>query len=478
VEELAYLSATELRALIDRKAVSPVEVTEAALERLDRVEPVLNAFAQVTPELALAAARAAESDVVAGRPRGLLHGLPISVKDLIPVAGVRCAFGSRTMADNVAVSDAPCVERLKRHGACIIGKTTTSEFGCKPVGDSPLTGITRNVWDPSKTPGGSSCGAATSTAAGVTPFALGTDGGGSTRIPSSLTGLFGLKPQFGRIPIHPVSATPTLAHVGPMARTVRDVALLLAALAGHDFRDPFSVAGPTPDFIGACELPVKGMRIAWSPTLGYAAPCAEVLRIVAGAVEVFEQLGCVVELVERVFDLDPIDLWMAEFYAGIGTRLARAYRESPELLDPALVELLSQSMAASLPSYYEKVFGRFDLRDRVRLLFERYDLLLTPSLPVAAFDVGRNVPPHADGRTVVSWPSYTYPFNLTGQPAASIPAGWTSDALPVGLQIVARINHEVDIFRTAAAFEAARPWAHRRPEMRDPTRRKVRETKG
>jgi Asp-tRNA(Asn)/Glu-tRNA(Gln) amidotransferase A subunit family amidase len=477
VEELAYLSATELRALIDRKAVSPTEVTEAALERLDRVEPVLNAFAQITPELALAAARAAESDVMADRSRGLLHGLPISVKDLITVAGVRCAFGSKTMADNVAISDAPCVERLKRHGACIIGKTTTSEFGCKPVGDSPLTGITRNAWDPSKTPGGSSCGAATSTAAGVTPFALGTDGGGSTRIPSSLTGLFGLKPQFGRIPIHPVSATPTLAHIGPMARTVRDVALLLAALAGHDFRDPFSVAGPTPDFIGACDLPVEGMRIAWSPTLGYAAPSVEVLRIVESAVEVFQDLGGVVELVERVFEFDPIELWMAEFYAGVGTRLGRAYRESPELLDPALAELLSRSMVASLPSYYEKVFERFELRDRVRLLFENYDLLLTPTLPVAAFDVGRNIPPHADGRTVVSWPSYTYPFNLTGQPAASIPAGWTSDGLPVGLQIVSRINHEVDIFRAAAAFEAARPWSHRRPKIQDPTRREAQEEK-
>lgn len=469
MDELAYLSATELRSLINRKAVSPVEVVTNALRQIERVEPVLNAFAQVTPELALSAARAAERDVMAGRALGLLHGLPISVKDLIAVAGVQCAFGSRTMAGNVPVSDAPCVERLKAHGACIVGKTTTSEFGCKPVGDSPLTGITRNAWNPSKTPGGSSCGAATSTAAGVTPFALGTDGGGSTRIPSSLTGLFGLKPQFGRIPIHPVSATPTLAHIGPMARTVRDVALLLTALAGHDFRDPFSVAGPTPDFIGACDLPPAGMRIAWSPTLGYAAPAPEVLRIVEGAIAVFQELGCTVEPVERVFEADPIDLWMAEFYAGVGTRLGRAYRESPELLDPVLRELLARSMAESLASYYEKVFARFELRDRIRLLFDEYDLLLTPSLPVAAFDIGRNVPPHAEGQTVVSWPSYTYPFNLTGQPAASIPAGWTGDGLPVGLQIVSRINHEVDIFRSAAAFESARPWSHRRPMVQRPT---------
>jgi Asp-tRNA(Asn)/Glu-tRNA(Gln) amidotransferase A subunit family amidase len=392
-----------------------------------------------------------------------LHGLPISVKDLIAVGGVRCTFGSRVMAENVAVADAPSVERLKAQGACIIGKSTTSEFGCKGVGDSPLTGVTRNAWNLEKTPGGSSCGAASSTAAGTTPFALGTDGGGSIRIPSALSGLFGVKAQFGRVPVHPVSATPTLAHVGPMGRSVRDVALLLSAVSGQDLRDPFSVAGPIPDFVGACDQSIKGMRLAWSPTLGYAKPLSEVLDIVEHAVRVFEELGCSIDLVDRVVEKDPIDLWMAEFYAGVGTRLEKVLRDSPDMLDPAIVKILSGALDQTIKDYYSSVFARYDLREGIRTFFESYDLLLTPTLPTAAFDVNLNVPPSLPDRTLVSWPSYTYPFNLTGQPAASIPAGWTSDGLPVGLQMIARTGCETDIFRAAASFETAKPWSDRRP---------------
>jgi aspartyl-tRNA(Asn)/glutamyl-tRNA(Gln) amidotransferase subunit A len=198
---------------------------------------------------------------MAGHHLGPLHGLPISIKDLIAVRDLSFTFGSRALADNVATTDAPSVERIRAAGACIIGKSTTSEFGCKAVGDSPLTGITRNPWSLDKTPGGSSAGAAASVAAGMTPFSLGTDGGGSIRIPASLCGLFGIKAQFGRVPVYPVSATPTLAHVGPLARTVRDAALLLSVISGQDDRDPFSVAGPVPDYLSACELPVKGLRI-------------------------------------------------------------------------------------------------------------------------------------------------------------------------------------------------------------------------
>ena len=205
-----------------------------------------------------------------------LRALPVSVKDLVPVAGVPWTFGSRPFADNVVDFDAPSVERIRQAGGCIIGKSTTSEFGCKAVCDSPLSGITRNPWDLTKTSGGSSGGAGASVAAGLTPFALGTDGGGSVRIPSALCGLFGIKAQFGRVPIFPVSAAPTLAHVGSIARTVRDAALLLGVMAGHDRRDAFGVAEPTPDFLAACDASAEGLRIAWSPTFGYAQPEPEV----------------------------------------------------------------------------------------------------------------------------------------------------------------------------------------------------------
>ena len=473
MSDFAFMTAIELKDLIARGDISPVELVGSSLERMDGLEPTLNCFVQTSPDLALEAARQAEKAVMSGEELGLLHGLPISVKDLIAVDGLKLTFGSRVMADNVAAVDAPSVDRVRRQGGCIVGKSTTSEFGCKAVGDSPLTGVTPNAWNLAKTPGGSSCGAATSVAAGVTPFALGTDGGGSVRIPSSLSGLFGIKAQFARVGVFPAAATPTLAHVGPLTRTVRDGALLLSAVAGHDRRDPFSVAQPVPDFLAACERPVEGMRLAWSPTLGYAQPTGEVVRIVEEAVRVFEDLGCTVDLVEQVMEEDPLPIWMAEFYAGVGTRLKDVLANKPDLLDPAVADVLAGALDQELDEYYGKVFRRYDFREKMRLFFEDYDLLLTPTLPVSAFDVNCNAPPELPGRNIVSWVYYTYPFNLTGQPAASVPAGWTRDGLPVGMQMVSKILHEEGIFRAAAAFEAARPWADRRPDLAAPAREQL-----
>jgi Asp-tRNA(Asn)/Glu-tRNA(Gln) amidotransferase A subunit family amidase len=461
-----HATASEIRAAIVRGEVSATEVVAETLSRIESVEPVLNAFVTLMPEQAMEAARAADRLLAEGREPGPLHGVPISVKDLINVGGVRTTFGSRTMADNVAEDDAPSVERVRAAGACVIGKTTTTEFGCKAGGgDSPLSGVTRNAWDTSKTPGGSSAGAATSVAAGVTPLALGTDGGGSIRIPASFCGVFGMKAQFGRVPVFPTSATPTLGHVGPMARSVRDAALLLDVISGFDARDPASISGPVPDYLAACDAPVDGMRVAWSPTLGYARPNQEVLEIAEGAVRAFEDFGCSVELVEEVME-DPVDMWNAEFYAGAGTRLKGALRNSRELLDPAVAEILEDALRGTVEEYYTKVFARYELREKVRRFFESYDLLLTPTLPVPPFEGGVNVPPELHDRSIVSWVYYTYPFNLTGNPAASIPCGFTDDRLSVGLQMVTGTNRETDLLRAAAAFEAARPWAHVVPDLR------------
>ncbi len=460
----AYTSAIDLLSAIKTRAVSPVEVVQDCLSRMQLLEPSLNCFVTATPKTALEAARRAERAIMAGKPLGALHGLPISVKDLIAVGGIRQTFGSRTMAGNVAATDAPSVERIKAAGACIIGKTTTTEFGCKGGGPSPLSGTTRNPWNLSKTPGGSSLGAAASVAAGLTPFALGTDGGGSIRLPSSFCGLFGVKAQFGRVPVFPASATPTLAHVGPLARTVRDAALLLGVISGHDRRDPFSVAGSVPDYLAACEKSVQGMRIAWSPTLCGRSPDAGVLAACEAAVAVFESLGCDVVLWDDLAGADPIDLWMAEFYAGVGTRLKGSLQDTRDQLDPAVVHMLEPALHQTLESYYTKVFSRYDFREKVRARFESIDLLLTPTTPVTAFDAGLDSPP-GYGQNIISWMSHTYPFNLTGQPAASVPAGFNADGLPIGLQMVARMNCETDIFRAAAAFEQASPWAHVRPPL-------------
>jgi aspartyl-tRNA(Asn)/glutamyl-tRNA(Gln) amidotransferase subunit A len=460
-----YSTAQEIRDSIVRKEVSAVEVMAETISRMEALEPALNAFVTPMPEQAMETARTADRILAGGGKPGPLHGIPISVKDLINVGGVRTTFGSRTMENNVVKDDAPSVERARAAGACIIGKTTTTEFGCKAGGsDSPLSGVTRNAWDTSKTTGGSSAGAATSVAAGVTPFALGTDGGGSIRIPASFCGVFGMKAQFGRVPVFPASATPTLGHVAPMSRSVRDAALLLGIVSGFDARDHASISGPVPSYLAACDSPVEDMRVAWSPTLGYARPVPEVLEITEEAARAFEDFGCSVELVEEVMD-DPVDLWNAEFYAGAGTRLKDALRNSPELIDPAVVDILQGTLRVTLEEYYSKVFARYELRDKVRRFFESYDLLLTPTLPVPPFGAGVDVPPELPERSIVSWVYYTYPFNLTGNPAASIPCGFTEEGLPVGLQMVAGTNRETDLLRAAAAFEAAQPWTQVVPNL-------------
>ena len=460
----AYMTALELKRLLAAGSISPVELVEDTLARQEALEPQINAFVTATPEAALSAARAQEKAIAAGEA-GAIAGLPVSVKDLVAMAGVPWTFGSRPFADNVPDFDAPSVERIREAGGCIVGKSATSEFGCKAVCDSPLSGITRNPWNLAKTPGGSSGGAGASVAAGLTPFALGTDGGGSVRIPAALCGLFGIKAQFGRVPVFPVSAAPTLSHVGALARTVRDAALLLGVMAGHDTRDAFGVAEPVPDFLAACDAGAGGLRIAWSPTFGYAAPEPEVAALCEAAARRFEALGCTVEPVEDALGADPLDMWMAEFYGGIGTRLKDLMADKPEELDPSVVATLSAGLDRSMVEYFDQLFARYAFRERMRLFFERYDLLLSPTLPCAAFDVGRDTPPGQDARNIVSWVYYTYPFNLTGQPAASIPAGFSGAGLPVGLQMVAGINREVDILRAAAALEEAAPWAERRPPL-------------
>ncbi|MBT5570057.1 MAG: amidase [Alphaproteobacteria bacterium] len=455
--EFDYMSASEMRLRVARKDISPVALTQRALARADEVQPKLNAFFELMPEDAMAAAQAAEDAVMQGDGLGVLHGIPLSVKDLIAVGGARFALGSKTMAENIAAEDAPAVERARAAGGIVIGKTTTSEFGCKPVGDSPLTGITRNPWDTDKTPGGSSAGAAASVAAGVTPFALGTDGGGSVRIPSSFTGLAGIKGSFARVPVWPTSATPTLAHVGPLARSVRDAALLFSAIAGYDARDPFSIAGPVPDVLGACDESVEGLRVAWSPTLGYARPNADVVAVVEAAVRKFEDAGAIVEQVDDVFEADPADLWTAEFYAGVGIKLRDFLENKRDMLDPAVANILEPALDQDMQDYYTKVFSRYALRDRMTELFTRYDVLLSPVLPVSSLEVGKNIPDtHAD-RNLVSWVYYTYPFNLTGQPAGAVCAGLSADGMPVGLQAVGRYLDEATVVRAMAFVERMQP---------------------
>ena len=461
-DALAYLSAIDLADLIRRKQVSPVEVVEALLGRIELVNPRLNAYCTVTADAARTAARAAEAAVLRGDPLGPLCGVPFSVKDLVITRGVRTAFGSRIYEHHIPDEDAPVVERLRAAGAIMLGKTTTPEFGWKGATDSPLTGISRNPWDLTKTPGGSSGGAAAAVAAGLAPLAVGTDGGGSIRIPASFCGVFGLKPTCGLVPVYPAPNTGTLSHVGPMTRSVRDAALMLQVMAGPDDRDPLSFPATGIDFTGGLDDGIRGLRVAWSPTFGYAKVAPEVRVLAEAAARRFQDLGCLVEEVERLF-ADPDPIWAPLFYAGVAARLEPFLAEWRDRIDPGLLEVVEEGNRLSGVELSKASFARAAFYQEVRQFFQRYDLLLSPTLAVPPFTAGMERPPDYPAGSRLSWVAFTYPFNLTGHPAATVPCGFTADGLPIGLQIVGRRLQDGVVLRASAAFEAALPWAGRRP---------------
>jgi len=453
--ELCFLPLGELASLLRSRQLSAVELVSNALKRLDETEPLLNAFVHRDDEGALDAARASDALIARGGDLPPLIGIPTSVKDLIEVEGMPCSYGSRTMKGYVARADAPSVARLRRAGAVILGKTTTSEFGYRGFTSSLVHGLTRNCWDLSRTPGGSSGGAVTSVAAGVTPLALATDGGGSIRAPCSLTGLVGIKAQFGRVPIYPPSATLTLAHVGPVARTVADCGTLLRLVAGPDSRDWTSLQAPlmaTPE-----DEKVWGqLRVAYSPTLGYARVNSEVARIIASAVNL---LGGV-QQIDYVCD-DPAEILAMEFIGGCSARLGDLVDRSPEDIDPPLLNAIEAFRRRSAAEVMQVLRNRAYLRDHLDRFFESIDVLLTPTTPSTAWSVDNAVPPGFEDAK--AWVFFTYPFNLTGQPAASIPCGWTSEGLPVGLQVVVKQGREELLIRTLQFIERRLGIQARRP---------------
>jgi aspartyl-tRNA(Asn)/glutamyl-tRNA(Gln) amidotransferase subunit A len=466
--DVCWLSALELARLIRDKQLSPVEVVDAFLARIDRLNPRINAYCTVAADEARDAAAAAEVGLMTGEALGPLHGVPVSVKDLVFTRRLLTTGGSRLFADHEPEEDAVCVERLRAAGAVVIGKTNTPEFGHKGVTDNPLFGPTRNPWDLDLTPGGSSGGAAAAVAAGLGPIAVATDGGGSIRVPAAFCAVYGLKPSFGRVPVGPgFPGWELLSHVGPIARTVRDAALLLDALAGPDDRDRFSLpADAGGSSLEACEAGVPGLSVAWSPDLGHARVDPEVARLCeAGAVR-FESLGCHVEVVTPTWeDPEPIfsTIAAAETHANWGPYLEQA----PERLDRSLVAFLRLGAAITLSQYQGALARRRQLWTEVHRFLARFDLLLTPAVAVPPFALGRSGVKEIDGRAVspLGWMPFGFPFNLTGQPAATVPVGVTRSGRPVGLQIVGRRHADRTVLAASAAFEAAAPWADRRPPV-------------
>ncbi|MGE3908580.1 MAG: amidase [Chloroflexota bacterium] len=460
------MPATDLAAKIRAKTVSPIEVVDAVLARIEAVNSKLNAFVFVHGDEARQLARDAESAVMRGDDLGPLHGVPVSVKDNLAVAGKPSTYGSNLLKDNVAQETSPIAARIVAAGGIIVGRTNTPEFAWRGSTDNPLWGETRNPWDLTRTAGGSSGGAGAAVAAGLGPLAHGTDGAGSIRIPASFCGIVGHKPSFGRVPFVPSSGAGELsAHAGPMTRTVRDAALMLDVIAGPDDRDRFSLPATSERYSESVEGGVNGWRIAWSPDLGHIPVDPEVREICQTAYQAFGELGATLSEPDLgLFDPEPMlgVLYPFNQAAGHGARPP----EQHAVMDPGLVAIAKEGAKLTAVQIGHAMAQRVQYWDRMCRAFEQFDVLVSPTIAVPPFELGIVGPTQVNGRDVVhlAW-TLAYPFNFTGQPAITVPCGFTRSGLPVGLQIIGKRYADGAVLRAAAAFESARPWANRRPSL-------------
>jgi len=471
--DLFFTPAIELDRLIRTRAVSPVEVTRAVLERIDRLNSKLNAFLTVTADLALAQAKAAEERALRGARLGPLDGIPYSIKDLEPTAGVRTTFGSKWFEHNIPTEDGAVAARLKTTGGVLLGKTNTPNFGHKDNCDNLLGPPCRNPWKLDRTSGASSGGAGAAIAAGLGPLAHGSDGAGSIRIPSSLCGIFGFKPSFGRVPYAPsADYWAARSHNGTMTRTVRDGALLLEVMAGPDPRDPLSIDAPPERYLAACDGDLRGLRVVWSADLGYAPVDPEVRTLCEAAARRFAGFGCSLETQDPGWP-DPGTFHKIIYEVSVASRQIDRFRERPEWIEPSLRQMIENAQRVTAMEHAKALLARSTFYEQARRFFETCDLLLTPQMPVTAWaaDPGpgwQQGPTEIAGRptpTMFDRLPFTFPFNLTGQPAATVPCGFTAEGLPVGLQIVGRWHADVTVLRAAACFEAVQPWAQTRPPV-------------
>ncbi|MFO1079216.1 MAG: amidase family protein [Reyranellaceae bacterium] len=465
--DLCFAPATELLGLQRSKSVSAVEIATAVLDRIQRLEPRLNAFAQLAPEQALAAAEKADRARDAGTLLGPLHGVPVTIKDHEAVAGLQLEYGTHLRKGEVAAADNAMVARLRAAGAVILGKTTSPEFGWKGVSQSPLTGITHNPWKHGYNAGASSSGAGVGAAAGYGPLHQGSDGAGSIRMPAHFSGVFGLKPTYGRVPQSPVSPSDATVHLGPLTRTVADAALMLRTMAGPHPDDHTSLEAQPADYPRHLQRRPTAPRLAFSADLGHARVDPEVADLVAAAVAAFEQdLGWPVQ--PGATPWGPKGPKLARFFwPAHYSRYAEYVPEFRDRMDPGFIACIEAGGGYTVADYQWMRLAKQAYCAEIHHFFEDWDFLLTPAVSVAAFPAHLLQPEHWPQHPWdwLSWAEFSYPFNLSGNPAASIPCGFTKDGLPVGLQIVGRRFDDLGVLQMAAAFEAVRPWADRRPSL-------------
>jgi aspartyl-tRNA(Asn)/glutamyl-tRNA(Gln) amidotransferase subunit A len=465
-EDLGFLPAVQAAEMIRTKKLSPVEYVGAILQRVQDTAPRVNAFAYLAADQAMDAAKRAEAALLQGGRIGRLHGVPVTIKDLTITADMPTQSGSKIFAGHQPTEDAPIIGRLRDEGAIILGKTTTSEFGWTGVSRSPLTGITHNPWKQGYNAGASSAGAGAAAAAGYGPLHQGSDGAGSVRMPSHFCGVFGLKPTFGRIPYYPVGTGDYTSHIGPMTRSVADAALMMEVLAGpHPLDYTAQETGPA-NYLLRLQDGIKGKRIAYSPDLGHARVDPEVAALVKSAAARFSDLGATVEQVPTPWAKDGPDL-VRLFWSAHLSRLEPHLAKWESQMDPSLVACIKSGKSYSVKDYQLARERKMAYIAAVHRWFQNWDLLLTPAVSVAAFPAERLIPEHWPQHDWdwLMWAEFSYPFNFSWNPAASVPCGFTSEGLPVGLQIVGRRSDDMGVLQAAAAFEQAQPWADKRPGL-------------
>jgi len=472
-EDICFMPAWQMKEKIKNQEISSQEITEKIIERIEKINPIINAYCTPTFDLARTMAKNADGRVRKNQTNlPLLNGIPTSLKDLVELKGVRTTFGSRLYENFVSVKDSVVVKRLKDAGCVILGKTNTPEFGFKGVTDNKIFGATKNPWNIERTPGGSSGGAAAAAVSGLSPLAQGSDGGGSIRIPSCFSGVYGIKPSFGRIPsasMKTSGVTGTLSCKGPITRYVRDAALMLDAMVGEDDIDRYSLPKPHFSFLEKLRDDLRQLKIGYSLDLGFVEVLdSEVEKSVLNAVYQFEKLGWLVENNKEIKITEAKRVLQTYWFAGYNPTEG-IVKQGLTKTDEQIQKMAQLASKFTVNDVKWADLHRERIYDEICKHFKQYDILVTPTLACTAFELGTNYALKIDGKDVshqpLAWQHYTYPFNLSGHPAASIPCGWSKDGLPIGMQIIGRRLDDLTVLQVSQAFEELSPWQDKKPNF-------------